>query len=49
MKYREAGVDLDAAERSVQSLGKLVQSTADACTLSEIGSFGGSIRSPEMW
>tara|TARA_B100001123_G_scaffold66357_1_gene73817 strand:- start:3662 stop:4678 length:1017 start_codon:yes stop_codon:yes gene_type:complete len=46
MKYREAGVDLDAAERSVQSLGKLVQSTADACTLSEIGSFGGLYKVP---
>ena len=46
MKYREAGVDLDAAERSVQSLGKLVRSTADAWTLSEIGSFGGLYRVP---
>ena len=46
MKYREAGVDLDAAERSVQSLGKLVQSTADAYTLSEIGSFGGLYKVP---
>lgn len=45
-KYREAGVDLDAAERSVHSIGGLVESTADAWTLSEIGSFGGLYQVP---
>ena len=39
MKYREAGVDLEAAERSMRSIGVLVQSTVDARTLSQVGGF----------
>ena len=34
MSYRDAGVDLDAAERSTESLKALVNATADANTLS---------------
>jgi phosphoribosylformylglycinamidine cyclo-ligase len=41
MSYRDAGVDLDAAERSTESLKALVNATADANTLSQLGAFGG--------
>jgi phosphoribosylformylglycinamidine cyclo-ligase len=41
MSYREAGVDLDAAERAKERLKSLVASTRDANTLSEVGHFGG--------
>lgn len=40
-RYREAGVDLDAAERAKERLKSLVASTRDANTLSELGLFGG--------
>ena len=41
LTYRDAGVDLDAAERSTEQIGALVDATADANTLSRLGSFGG--------
>jgi phosphoribosylformylglycinamidine cyclo-ligase len=41
LDYKSAGVDLDAAERTKQSLKALVESTRDANTLSEMGLFGG--------
>ena len=41
LSYRDAGVDLDAAERTKQGLAELVASTRDANTLSELGDFGG--------
>jgi len=41
LSYRDAGVDLDAAERAKKGLAALVASTRDANTLSELGSFGG--------
>ena len=40
-RYREAGVDLDAAERAKDRLSELVASTRDENTLSEMGLFGG--------
>ena len=39
--YRDAGVDLDAAERAKERLKDLVASTRDENTLSDLGSFGG--------
>jgi phosphoribosylformylglycinamidine cyclo-ligase len=39
--YRDAGVDLDAAERAKERLKSLVASTRDDNTLSELGLFGG--------
>ena len=39
--YRDAGVDLDAAERAKEGLKALVASTRDANTLSGLGLFGG--------
>ena len=41
LDYRSAGVDLDAAERVMESLASLVASTRDENTLSEPGQFGG--------
>ena len=41
LSYREAGVDLEAAERAMESLEALVESTADENTLSQLGCFGG--------
>ncbi|MEQ1857052.1 MAG: phosphoribosylformylglycinamidine cyclo-ligase [Longimicrobiales bacterium] len=41
LSYRDAGVDLDAAERAKERLRELVASTRDQNTLSELGSFGG--------
>jgi len=41
LSYREAGVDLDAADRTKEGLRDLVESTRDANTLSEMGLFGG--------
>src|SRR6184192_2859215 len=39
--YRDAGVDIDAANRATQKIKELARSTFNARTLSEIGSFGG--------
>ncbi|NJD17812.1 MAG: phosphoribosylformylglycinamidine cyclo-ligase [Gemmatimonadetes bacterium] len=47
MSYREAGVDLDAAERAKDGLKALVASTRDRWTLSELGLFGGLYQVPE--
>ncbi len=47
MNYREAGVDLDAAERAKDRLKELVASTRDENTLSELGLFGGLYSVPQ--
>ena len=47
LSYRDAGVDLDAAERAKVGLRDLVASTADRFTLSELGAFGGLYQVPE--
>ncbi|MDH3207100.1 MAG: phosphoribosylformylglycinamidine cyclo-ligase [Gemmatimonadota bacterium] len=41
LSYRDAGVDLDVAERAKARLKSLVESTRDEHTLSELGAFGG--------
>ncbi len=46
MDYRSAGVDLERAERTTESLRALVASTRDEHTLSELGLFGGLYRVP---
>ena len=46
LSYRDAGVDLDAAERAKASLGELIASTRDRHTLSELGDFGGLYEVP---
>ena len=47
LSYRDAGVDLDAAERAKERLKKLVASTRDRFTLSELGHFGGLYSVPD--
>ncbi|MDZ7779899.1 MAG: phosphoribosylformylglycinamidine cyclo-ligase [Gemmatimonadota bacterium] len=47
LSYRDAGVDLDAAERTKDRLKELVASTRDRFTLSEMGAFGGLYRVPD--
>ena len=47
LSYRDAGVDLDAAERAKERLKGLVASTRDRYTLSELGLFGGLYQVPE--
>jgi phosphoribosylformylglycinamidine cyclo-ligase len=39
--YRDAGVDIDAANRATEKIKQLARATFNARTLSEIGSFGG--------
>ncbi|MDX1646030.1 MAG: phosphoribosylformylglycinamidine cyclo-ligase [Longimicrobiales bacterium] len=46
LKYADAGVDLDAAERAKEGLKGLVASTRDRNTLSELGAFGGLYQVP---
>jgi len=41
MQYRQAGVDIDGANRIVKSIGKLAPRTWGERVLSDIGSFGG--------
>jgi phosphoribosylformylglycinamidine cyclo-ligase len=54
LSYRDAGVDLEVAERAKEGLRSLVASTRDANTLSELGAFGGlyavpsELRSPVL-
>ncbi len=46
LTYRDAGVDIDAANRAKQRIAALVHATATPDTLSAIGSFGGLYRVP---
>jgi phosphoribosylformylglycinamidine cyclo-ligase len=41
IRYRDAGVDIDAANRATEKIKELARTTFNARTLSEIGSFGG--------
>ena len=41
LTYRDAGVDLDAADRAKRALGPLLEATSDENTLSGLGAFGG--------
>jgi len=47
LSYADAGVDLDAAERTKDGLKQLVASTRDRFTLSELGQFGGLYQVPD--
>jgi len=48
LRYSDAGVDLEAAERAKESLRALIASTRDSFTLSELGSFGGLYQVPGL-
>ncbi len=45
--YREAGVDLDAAERTRRALWPLLAASGDKNTLSKLGAFGGLYALPD--
>ncbi|HSH45665.1 MAG TPA: phosphoribosylformylglycinamidine cyclo-ligase [Longimicrobiales bacterium] len=47
MSYRDAGVDLDVANRTKRRIGELVESTRTSGVLSRVGSFGGLFRVPD--
>ena len=46
-RYREAGVDLDAADRAKQRIAEAVASTRTELARGGIGAFGGMVRLPE--
>ena len=45
-KYRESGVDIDASNRAMKEIGKLVKGTWGGEVLSEVGNFGGLFEFP---
>ena len=47
LTYRDAGVDLDAADRAKRSLGPLLDAARDENTLSGLGAFGGLYAVPD--
>ncbi|MFW5950554.1 MAG: phosphoribosylformylglycinamidine cyclo-ligase [Gemmatimonadota bacterium] len=46
LRYRDAGVDREVAERAKSRIGELVASTKTEGVLSEVGAFGGLFRMP---
>lgn len=46
LSYRDAGVDIDAANRAMGSVREMIRSTRTPDTLSELGAFGGLYRVP---
>ncbi len=46
MKYKDAGVDIEAGKRSVSRIKKYVKSTFNEAVLTDLGSFGGCYRFP---
>jgi phosphoribosylformylglycinamidine cyclo-ligase len=46
LSYRDAGVDIDAAQRAMGGIAAMLSSTRTPDTLSELGSFGGLYRVP---
>ena len=48
ISYRDAGVDIDEADRAVSAIRKMAQSTYTKGVLSDIGSFGGCFSLPRM-
>lgn len=46
--YRDAGVDIDAGNRTVELLAEAVSSTANPAVLSELGAFGGLFAADEL-
>ena len=45
--YKEAGVDIDLANKSIEKIKKTVKKTFDSNTLSNLGAFGGCYRFPK--
>jgi phosphoribosylformylglycinamidine cyclo-ligase len=46
LSYRDAGVDIDAAQRAMGGIAAMLRSTRTSDTLSDLGSFGGLYRVP---
>jgi phosphoribosylformylglycinamidine cyclo-ligase len=46
-RYREAGVDLDAAEQAKKRIGEVIASTRTGLARGAIGGFGGMVRVPD--
>jgi phosphoribosylformylglycinamidine cyclo-ligase len=46
LSYREAGVDIDAAQRAMGGIAEMLRATRTPDTLSDLGSFGGLYRVP---
>ncbi|MDR0787009.1 MAG: phosphoribosylformylglycinamidine cyclo-ligase [Gemmatimonadota bacterium] len=47
LSYRDAGVDIDAAQRAMEGIAGMLRATRTPGTLSDLGSFGGLFRVPE--
>ena len=45
-RYKDSGVDIDAAARSLKGIGALARSTSREEVLSKVGNFGGLFRVP---
>lgn len=48
VSYRDAGVDIDEADRAVGSIRKMAQATFTKGVMTDIGSFGGCFALPKM-
>ncbi len=48
VSYRDAGVDIDEADRAVAAIRKMARATFTKGVLTEIGSFGGCFEMPKM-
>jgi phosphoribosylformylglycinamidine cyclo-ligase len=48
ISYRDAGVDIDEADRAVASIRRMARSTFTSGVLTEIGSFGGCFQLPKL-
>ena len=48
ISYKDAGVDIDAANVAVARIKKLARTTFNENVLSEIGSFGGMFSAPKL-
>ena len=48
VSYRDAGVDIDEADRAVSAIGKMARQTFTKGVLTDIGSFGGCFALPKM-
>ncbi len=46
-RYRDAGVDLDAAEQATKRIGEVIASTRTGLARGAIGEFGGMVRLPD--
>ena len=48
VSYRDAGVDIDEADRAVAAIRKMARATFTKNVLTDIGSFGGCFALPKM-